>query len=191
MAVIGVDPGLSGALAYYDKRNNIMIMHDMPSWNMSVGKKTRKRVDAVQLIEILTMYQMYGAELLVMEAVGGRPNQGAGGAFVFGYTVGLVYMAAVMLRIPVDTVPSQTWKRMMKVPGKQKGDNADIVQRADNLLPEHRELWRGPQGGLKVDRAEAALIAKFGEDHVLHSAHRADARDPELELAYRRADTGS
>lgn len=187
MAVIGIDPGINGAIAYYDKRNGIMVIEDMPAYYMNVGKKVRKRIDAVKLVSVLDLFRMFGADLLVMEAVGGRPNQSAAGGFVFGYTVGLVYMAAIMLRIPIDTVPSQTWKRIMKLPGKTVGDNKDIIKRADDLLPAYRDMWRGPKGGLQVDRAEAALIAKFGEDHVLKSEHRSVAPDPEGRLL----DTGA
>lgn len=195
MSVIGVDPGLNGALAYYNAKHNSLVVWDMPTWNMQVGRKVRKRVDAVELIRILETTHLFGIDLMVMEAVGGRPRQSASGGFQFGYVVGLVYMAAIMLRIPIDTVTPQVWKRFMKVPGKAMMDkeaNAAIVARADELMPDHRDKWRGKMGGLRVDRAEAALLAKFGEERMLPSVNPTDIRDPEWRLLYTgNPDTGS
>lgn len=214
---MGVDPGINGALAVCDSSTGHLVsMEDMPVWYMTVGRSKRARVDAVELAERIDFAKnMLGVSLVVIEAVGGRPKQSASGGFVFGYTVGLLYMACVMHRLPIETVAPQTWKKLMKLPGKQRkrGDEkivyateadakaarskavkdaeAAIVNRADEVFPASRELWRGPRGGLMLDRAEAALLARFGVDHVLRSLGHVAASDPEMRLAYRNADTGA
>ena len=180
MNVIGIDPGSGGALAVYDyAAQKIIHIEDMPIFNMTINKKTRKRIDAIGVLEFLATWQMAGCKLVMIEAVGGRPRQGASAAFVFGYGVGLIYMACVALRLPIETVPPQTWKRVLRVPGKaEKGDkktkefNGMIVNRADELMPEARDLWRGAkkhrgQDVFKVDRAEAAMLAKYCGDYQL------------------------
>lgn len=212
MSVIGVDPGLSGALACYDYDTGGMSIIDMPIFHMVVAKKKRARVDAIALLEYFDMQKMMGAELVIIEAVGGRPKQSASSAFVFGYTVGLIYMAAISCRIPVETVPPQVWKKILKVPGKvvartekdkmalltgeknkvkQKESDGAIIMRADELMPDHANLWRGPQGGYKVDRAEAAMLALYGGRYALNSTKVVRIQDPELALIYRNADTGA
>lgn len=201
MSVIGVDPGLNGALAVYDNTANSLSVEDMPTWQMMVNNKTRKRVDAVTLMDYFDLQRAMGAELVVIEAVGGRPKQSAAGAFVFGYTVGLVYMACVAVKLPIETVPPQTWKKILNVPGKRvkKGEpkktdkeiNGAIINRADELLPNHRALWRGKKEGFKLDRAEAAMLALYGARYALHSTKPMRISDDEWRLAYRGADTGA
>lgn len=190
MNVIGIDPGLNGALAKYNRDFNSMYIIDMPTWWQLVGRKKRQRVDAVALAEYFLFAKDTGTELVVIEAVGGRPKQSASSGFVFGYTVGLLYMACVMARLPLETVPPQTWKKLLKVPGKRDTDDAEtaIINRADELLPDHRECWRGPKGGKRVDRAEAAMLAKFGYDYLLPER---PATIGELSTAYVNADTGA
>lgn len=204
MSVIGVDPGGTGALAHYDIAANTLDVEDMPIWNMAIGKgKTRKRIDAVALLEYFEVKKMQGVQLVMIEAVGGRPKQSASNAFVFGYGVGLIYMACVACRLPIETVPSQTWKKLMRVPGKGKRQaeklgrtpkevEGMIVQRADELYPESRGLWRGPRGGYRLDRAEAAILARYAGDYALRSTRPLTrVTDVEWDMVFRDADTGA
>lgn len=188
--ILGVDPGASGAFAIYDTESRrIVSMEDMPVWYQTIGKRKRKRVDGLALADQFETYAMMGVELVVMEAVGGRPRQSASAAFVFGYGIGLIYMAALYSKIVIETVPPAAWKKLMNVPGKQNGSDDDILARADELFPEDRALFRGDRGGKKIDRAEAAMMAKFGAEHVWHTIGQ--FTDSELRLAYQNADTGA
>lgn len=195
MTVVGIDPGNSGALAVYDPHAKLITeVIDMPVFYMTVNNKKRKRVDAVGIITWLEMQKMLGAELVLIEAIGGRPKQGASAAFVLGYGVGLIYMACVALRLPIETVPPQVWKKMMRVPGKKDAEgkkqaeyNGMIVNRADELMPDCRDLFRGPKGGLLVDRAEACLLAKYAGDHALRLPTRPFLA-VDTEMAYKYVD---
>ncbi len=190
--VLGVDPGGSGAFAVYDTDTRRLVsVEDMPVWYQAVGKRKRKRVDALALAEMFDTYELMSVELVVMEAVGGRTGQGAAAGFVFGYGVGLIYMAALYSRIVIETIPPASWKKMMNVPGKQAADDSAIIARADELFPHDRHLFRGERGGKKVDRAEAAMLAKFGADFVLHTLDPLKSNDVEFKLAYQKADTGA
>lgn len=190
--VLGVDPGANGAFAVYDSvAQRIVSIDDMPTWFQTVGKKKRKRVDGLALADMFDTYELMGIDLVVMEAVGGRPRQSASAAFVFGYGVGLIYMAALFSRIVIETVPPAEWKKLMNVPGKAKGSDDDIINRADELMPHDRALWRGPGGGKKVDRAEAAMMAKFGADFVLRTILENGTTDDVLRIAYQNAETGA
>lgn len=197
--IAGIDPGSNGAVAIYcTETKRIIGVHDLPFWYMTVGKAKRKRVDPVALMELFDLILMLGVELVVLEAVGGRPKQSASSGFVFGYTVGLIYMACMYNKLMVETVPPQRWKKLLNVPGKQGGKTpadkkkaeGEIVQRATELFPHDRSFFRGPNGGFKMDRADAAMLAKFGGDYVVPTLEPAQG-DVEMALAYRKADTGA
>lgn len=196
--VLGVDGGANGAFsAYNTDTKNIDAVYDMPVFNMQVNSKTRKRIDAVGVLQLLALEQMMGCELVMIEAVGGRPRQSASAAFVFGYGIGLVYMACISLKLPIETVPPQVWKKTLRMPGKKdvegkaaKEKSGMIVSRADELLPESRHLWRTPKGAFRIDRAEASCIAKYAGDYALRFDVR-PAPATETLLAYQLADTGA
>lgn len=182
--IIGIDPGIKGAIAC--NSGGALSIDDMPTYEITIGKgakaKTRKRIDAVALFNILQVHALCGVDLVVIEEVGGRPTDGGAAAFQFGWAAALVYMACIALELPIKTVKPGAWKEEMGVPGKktvrgQKKTDAEkraetkmiagmIVQRADEVWPAYRNEWRGPQGGYKLDRAEAALLSVYGATHV-------------------------
>lgn len=185
--ILGIDPGGNGAFCVFnDETKRIVTVEDMPIWHQAVGKRKRKRIDAIRLAEMFDTYEMMGVELVVMEAVGGRTGQGAAAGFVFGYGVGMIYMACLYSKLILETIPPASWKKIMNVPGKTKADDSAIIARADELFPHDREWFRGERGGKKVDRAEAAMLAKFGADHVLRTVRGVDPRAKTLN-----ADTGA
>lgn len=188
--ILGIDPGGNGAFAVYNSETRrIVSIEDMPLWYQAVGKRKRKRIDALALADMFDVFEMMNVELVVMEAVGGRTGQGAAAGFVFGYGVGLIYMAALYSRIVIESVPPASWKRIMNVPGKDKADDSAILARANELFPHDTHLFRGPRGGKLIDRAEAAMLAKFGADHVLHTIGQFS--DVERRLINQKADTGA
>lgn len=193
--IAGVDPGTNGAIALYDTdTRRLNGLYDIPSWYQSVGTKKRKRIDALGLMELFEMLNILGVELLVIEAVGGRPRQSASSGFVFGYTVGVIYMAAMYSKIMVETVPPQRWKKMLGVPGKvgksaaeTKKAQGDIMNRVSELFPHDRDAFRGVKDGFKMDRADAALLAKFGGDHIWHTM----PKGLDINAIYKNAETGA
>ena len=158
-----MDVGLGGALAYYDHVRSIMVIENMPVYKITVNKTKRNRVDDVALLNYFELAMLKGADRVVIEQLWERP--GDRGMFAMGLCAGLVRMACIAAKIPVEEVPPQTWKKLLRVPGKQSGKEPDqaIIERADDLLPTYRDMWRGPKGGRLLDRAEAAMLAYYGE----------------------------
>lgn len=190
--VAGIDPGASGAIAVYDTtQKRIITMQDIPTWFMTVSKKKRKRIDVIAMAEVFLTLEMMGVELVVIEAVGGRPGQSASAGFAFGYTVGVIYTLCIVQHIMIETTPPQTWKKLLNVPGKGKASDDDIFNRTMELLPHDRDFFKGPNGGKKIDRCEAALLAKFGGDHILPTMPPLRANEPGVALSYQNADTGA
>ena len=195
MLILGIDPGSSGAFAVYDTESRRLVgpVQDMPTWYQVVGKRKRPRLDAMAIADMFDEFQVMGVELIVMEAVGGRAHQNAAHAFTFGYGVGILYMACFYSNIIIETVTPMTWKAYMRVPGKSKADDSAIMARADELFPDDRHLFRGDRGGKKLDRAEAAMIAKYGADYLLPQMAKKPAIQPGegWRTAYKIADTGA
>jgi crossover junction endodeoxyribonuclease RuvC len=157
---IGIDPGLSGAMALYDSETGELTIVDMPV--ATVEKKGRKRgqrqLDMVPLQQQLAVWTLAeGAELALIEQVSSRPTDGAMHAFAFGRTYGQIEASLVSSGARIERVSPVKWKKAMKCPVEA----AAIAQRADEVFPEYRTLWRGPRGGVLHDRAEAALLAKY------------------------------
>lgn len=188
--VMGIDPGGEGAFAIYDTDTLKIVgdIWDMPIWYQTVGKARRKRVDALAVADIMDTASLMGVDMVVMEAVGGRKSQNAAHAFTFGYGVGIIYTAVIYQGLVLDTVPPSTWKQKMNVPGKTKAHDSAIVAKAEELFPDARRQFKGPKGGCKVDRAEAAIIAKYGGDIMLGNYKPYDVQATRDK--YRNADTG-
>lgn len=193
--IAGIDPGTNGACAVYcSVTKQIVCVEDMPYWYQTVAKKQRKRVDPIGLLEMFEMLNMMDVKLIVMEAVGGRPKQSASAGFVFGYTVGLTYMAAMHAKIMVETVTPQTWKKLLNISGKAKAEDDDIINRAYELFPHQRDMFRDfthtKAGRKRVDRAEAAMLAKFGGDYALRTLETYNT-DADFMAAHRKVETGA
>lgn len=194
MLVLGIDPGANGAFVVVDQdTRRIVSVRDMPVWHQLVGKTKRKRVDAIELASMMQTYVLMGVDMICMEAVGGRGKQPGSSGFVFGYGVGMVYMASIMVQLPIETIPPHTWKAYMRVPGKSKADDSAIIQRANEIFPNDREKFQGIRGGKQVDVAEAAMLAMFAIDWIIKKGYV--TLDPAEELAYRtrvlKAETGA
>lgn len=201
--VAGIDPGISGAVSIYcTDAKRVVSVEDIPTWWETIGKKKRQRIDTIGLVDLFDTMKMLGVELLILEAVGGRPKQSASAGFVFGYTVGLIYMSAMHAKIMVETVAPKEWKKLLRIPGKAGGKTkedkkqaqGDIIKRVAELFPDDVNLFKGPKGGYYMDRADAAMLSKFGGDFIWPQMQRNPAplvRDDEWRLAYRNADTGA
>lgn len=151
-------------MAYYDHAHGILHIEDMPTYRITVGKTKRARIDDVALLNYFELAKLKGADRVVIEQLWERP--GDRGMFAMGMCAGLVRMACIAMRLPVDEVPPQTWKRVLRVPGKLVESTEAIIERADDLLPDHRDKWRGPKGGRLLDRAEAAMLGYYGETYL-------------------------
>jgi hypothetical protein len=159
MTTLGIDAGLNGAMALYSKVG-FLLVEDIPTFTVRMGKGLRQRVDPTMLLERIEILGAI-ADRAVIEQVAARPQNS--GMFAFGQVYGMIYLALITCKIPIHQVTPQAWKRTLQVPGKVTGTNEAIVARADELMPMSRDKWRGPKGGLLVDRAEAAMLAYYGE----------------------------
>ena len=149
--IIGIDPGLSGAVCVLDG-DSVILLDDIPTVTFSSGR-TKNRVDGALLADILREYG--GARLAVVERVSSRPGEGVSSAFSFGYTSGVILGVLGALKIPVVTPSPVTWKNAMKL-GKDK----DLSRaRALEMFPSMSDKLKRK---MDHNRAEALLLAVWG-----------------------------
>jgi hypothetical protein len=171
MTVLGVDPGAHGAVAVYDPQGGrVLEIADIPYFTAIVANKERRRLDPVALLDLAgRLRRDYAPVLVTLEQVSARPDQGAASTFTFGWSAGAIWMAFTGFRYRVEFAAPSAWKRALGVPSKLDGNKLGraICVRADQIFPDNRELWRGPRGGALHDRAEAAMLAKYGAEKWL------------------------
>ncbi|NDD53409.1 hypothetical protein EBZ39_05965 [bacterium] len=89
MMFIGVDPGVSGALALLDTKHNTLKIIQFPTFNISTSSgKNRSHLDHTQLAYTLFDLIRVGREenrpvRVVMEQVNAMPGQGVVSTFTF------------------------------------------------------------------------------------------------------------
>ena len=85
MKVVGIDPGLSGAIAVLEEKK-VLALFDMPV--MSEGKKNKNQLNSAQLVNILKENTKNDDDIaVVVEQVNAMPGQGVTSMFNFGQTL--------------------------------------------------------------------------------------------------------
>ena len=154
MRVIGIDCGLSGAIACLEG-GNVVEIYDMPTMVIETNKKAKRQVSAHMLAEIIGKIQ---PDIAYVEKPASRPGQSVVAMFGFGRSLGVVEGVLAALNISVTYVAPATWTRAM---GKPQGKDASR-HRAMELYPDHQHLFKRV---MDDGRAEAALIATWGIRH--------------------------
>lgn len=165
MIVCGIDPGLTGALALYDTMSQrIAAWMDVPTEKVTISGSKRTRLLEDDLwIGALNLLRAADCKLGVIEGVQGYKDQSASASFQFGYVVGSVKMAVRPYLTRLETANSAVWKIQFQVPTDDKG----ILACARHHFPTAPDsYWMGPRGGVKHDRCEAALLAKYGAERI-------------------------
>lgn len=155
---VGIDPGLSGCIAV--NSDGRLSLYDIPTYKKTINKSERNVFDVPAIVDLVgRIALLYAPELWLIEKVQGMTGQSASAAFQFGWGAGMLYGVIVATGQRVELIDPQSWKPKVRVMGKGGAKDARIVERADSLFPGMHNEWRGPRGGLLLDRAEAALIS--------------------------------
>jgi len=153
--IIGIDPGLSGALAFLGDKGLIVI--DMPT--LKAGSK--RAIDEVELARIIdAAYKLGDIEFAVLEQVATRPGEGAVGAFTFGRGYGLLRGILRAHYIPIIDCTPARWKRDLGIKAGAGKDASRAL--AKERFQRDAELFNR----VKDDgRADASLLAYWGGTH--------------------------
>jgi Holliday junction resolvasome RuvABC endonuclease subunit len=134
---IGIDPGLSGGVAFVPESGTPWA-HKMPETDRDLIDLLR---DSINLFEPTAL----------IELVHSSPQMGVKSAFTFGEGYGRIQMALTALGVPYERVRPQAWQKAMGC--LTKGDKNVSKRKAQELFP-----------ALKVTHAiaDALLIAEYG-----------------------------
>ena len=151
--IIGIDPGLSGAVAIL-KDNKVLNIFDMPV--MSEGKKNKKQLNSAQLVNIIKDNSKNDVEIaVVVEQVNAMPGQGVTSMFNFGQTFGAIKGVCAALNLPIFFVRPSKWKKHFELINSSKDSSRtkviEMYPSLSNQLTKKKD----------VNKSDAILIAKF------------------------------
>jgi crossover junction endodeoxyribonuclease RuvC len=155
MLIIGIDPGLSGSICFFDD-GKIVDVIDMPT--MTDGKKNKKQVNGAQI------YNEISARLkniekrnvrVVIEQVSAMPGQGVTSMFNFGQSFGILKGICSAMQLPMLFVRPAKWKKYFNLINSEKDASRT---KAIEIFP-----YFSSQLSKKKDsnKADAILIASF------------------------------
>ena len=150
--VLGIDPGLSGALAIFDLCTRDVEVFDMPV--------TDGKVDPAKLAAIVDMCKTRGSVIAGIEQVSSMPRQK--GSFNFGVSAGILQGVLGALGVPFSMVQPAQWKGAC---GLRRGVNETQAQNKTRARELAMKLWPEQADSFKRvrddGRAESALISRF------------------------------
>jgi len=164
MYVIGIDPGITGAVAFLPPPGNGVFGFAVNVIDLPVYQDGKHQmINAVKLASILrSWYQTPGLDLLntdimvYVEQVSAMPGQGVAGMFNFGTSYGIILGVVGALGMPLTLVRPQAWKKRAGLLHREKDEARTLAQR---LYPQI-DLSRKKD----IGRADAILIARFGSE---------------------------
>ena len=156
MITIGIDVGITGAIAALDSNGQVLGVRDLPV--MVSGRL--KWIDGVELLTIVSDLRNGQPARAVLEFVHAIPKLGCTTANSMGLTVGSTLAALQIAGLSIELVAPQTWKRALGLLAPGTTDKA----KKDASLSKARLLFPTANLGRVKDhnRAEACLIAHWG-----------------------------
>ena len=156
MRIIGIDPGLSGAIAILDGLK-IFDMFDMPV--MSEGKKNKNQLNSAQLVSIIRQHILQGDNtFVIVEQVSAMPGQGVTSMFNFGQTFGSIKGICAALSLPIFFVRPAKWKKHFDLINSSKdASRTKVIEMYPSISP---RLTKKKD----VNKADAILIARYFRD---------------------------
>ena len=153
MKIIGIDPGLSGAIAILEN-NNVLNIFDMPV--MSEGKKNKRQLNSALLVSLLKENLTSSEEVsVVVEQVNAMPGQGVTSMFNFGQTFGAIKGICAALDLPIFFVRPSKWKKHFELINSSKDSSRT---KAIEMYP---KLSMQLSKKKDVNNSDAILIARF------------------------------
>ena len=153
MKIIGIDPGLSGAIAVLED-NKVLGIYDMPV--MAEGKKSKRQLNSAQLVSIIKQNVSNNDELaIVVEQVNAMPGQGVTSMFNFGQTFGAIKGVCAALELPIFFVRPTKWKKYFELLNSSKDASRTKAIEMYPSLSNHLSKKKD------VNKSDAILIARF------------------------------
>ena len=156
MIIIGIDPGINGAISIIENKK-IIEVYDTPT--MIDGKKNKRQINGAQVTNIFKE-RLNGEKevVVVVEHVNAMPGQGVTSMFNFGQSFGVIKGICAALNLPIYFVRPAKWKKHFNLIKTNKDASRTKVIEA---YPEiSSKLHRKKDS----NRADAILIALYFND---------------------------
>ena len=155
MLVIGIDPGISGSICFFQDGEIIDVVE---MTTMNEGKQNKKQVNGSQIYnEILERTKTVDKKdiKVVIEQVSAMPGQGVTSMFNFGQSYGILKGICSAMQLPMYFVRPAKWKKYFNLINSEKDASRT---RAIEIFP-----YFSGQLSRKKDsnKADAILIASF------------------------------
>ena len=155
MLVIGIDPGISGSICFFNEGKIIDVV-EMPT--MTEGKKNKKQVNGAQIFNEISerIKKLDKRDIkIVIEQVSAMPGQGVTSMFNFGQSYGILKGICSAMQLPMYFVRPVKWKKYFNLINSEKDASRT---RAIEIFP-----YFSSQLSRKKDsnKADAILIASF------------------------------
>jgi len=159
MIIIGIDPGITGAICILENKKVIEV-YETPT--MIDGKKNKRQINGAQVTNIIKERLRENEEVLVVvEHVNAMPGQGVTSMFNFGQSFGVIKGICSALSIPIYFVRPAKWKKHFNL----------IKTNKDASRTKVIEIYPQISGKLSrkkdSNKADAILIARYFNDTQL------------------------
>ena len=155
MIIIGIDPGISGAICFLHD-GQIIDVFDMPV--MNDGKKNKRQINSSQIFnEISKIRDKFINETIsvVIEQVSAMPGQGVTSMFNFGQSFGAIKGICAAMQLPMYFVRPAKWKKYFNLIKSEKQASRtkaiEIFPLISSKLSKKKD----------INKADAILIASF------------------------------
>ena len=156
MIIIGIDPGVSGAISILENKK-IIEVYEMPT--MIDGKKNKRQVNGSQVTNIFKDNLKENKETVVaVEHVNAMPGQGVTSMFNFGQSFGVIKGICSALSLPIYFVRPTKWKKHFNLIKTNKdASRTKVIE----IYPDiSAKLSRKKDS----NKADAILIARYFND---------------------------
>ena len=155
MLIIGIDPGISGAICFFEN-GQVKEIIDMPI--MADGKKNKRQVNGPQIYNEISLRIKNNQKKeikVVIEQVSAMPGQGVTSMFNFGQSFGVLKGICSAMQLSMHFVRPAKWKKYFNLINAEKDASRtkaiEIFPYISNQLSRKKD----------ANKADAALIASF------------------------------
>ena len=155
MLIIGIDPGISGSICFFEDGKIIDIV-EMPT--MAEGKKNKRQVNGSQIYnEISKRVKNFDKQnvRVIIEQVSAMPGQGVTSMFNFGQSYGILKGICSAMQLPMYFVRPAKWKKYFNLINSEKDASRT---KAIEIFPSFSSQLSKKKDSNKAD---AILIASF------------------------------
>jgi crossover junction endodeoxyribonuclease RuvC len=155
MLIIGIDPGISGAICFFEN-GEVKEILDMP--NMAEGKKNKRQINGPQIYNEISKRIINISKkevVVVIEQVAAMPGQGVTSMFNFGQSFGVLKGICSAMQLSMHFVRPAKWKKYFNlIKTKKDASRTKVIE----IFP-----YISSQLSRKKDsnKADAILIASF------------------------------